>query len=202
MRLLLLTSKKRVDHWPSRAYAYRIYKALDNEFTPDEELKLALYDSAFAGSRTALKDLQQVDPNKYTSLRVLLRDVPAGVGANFFYPNQMLGGLTYWQWMATFDNSEVLIKNLGRLNRTTEYKVNKRGDGILHLAASAGKISAIKELLNSFPMLIDQVNDTWETPLLCACRAGQVETVFGSLEIGGDASIATPVGESPLHWLI
>ncbi|TVY16957.1 Serine/threonine-protein kinase HT1 [Lachnellula arida] len=202
MRLLVLTSKKRFDHWPSRAYAYRICKAFDKNFTPDEELKLALYDSAFAGSRTALKDLQQVDPNKYTSLRILLRDVLAGVGANFFYPDQMLHGFTYWQWMATFDNSEIMVKKLGKLNRITEYKVNKRGDGILHLAASAGKISAIKELLNSFPLLIDQMNDTGETPLLCACRAGQVETVLEILKIGGDASITTPVGESPLHWLI
>jgi len=202
-RLLLESSKKAYDHWPSRAYTYRICKSLDQSFEATDELISGLYDSALVGSRTALKDLQELDPDKHAAVKKLLCDVFAGVGANFFHPDQMLGGFTYWQWMNTFNDLDIMVQNLGKLNLIADYKVNKRGDGILHLAASSGKHVALSKLLSSFPILcINQVNDQGETPLLCACRAGQVETVQKILELGGDASIATPSGESCLHWLV
>jgi ankyrin repeat protein len=202
-RLLLETSKKDYDHWPSRGYAYRICKSLDESFEATDGLISGLYDSAVAGSRTALKDLRELEPEKYAAVKQLLRDMLAGVGANFFYPNQMLGGFTYWQWMNTFNDLDIMVRNLGKLNRIADYKVNQRGDGILHLAASSGKHAALSKLLDFFPVLcVNQLNEKGETPLLCACRAGQAETVQKILELGGDASITTPVGESCLHWLI
>jgi ankyrin repeat protein len=202
-RLLLETSKKDYDHWPSRAYSYRICKSLDKSFEATEGLISGLHDSALAGSRTALKDLRELDPEKYAAVKNLLRDVLAGVGANFFYPDQMLGGFTYWQWMNTFNDLGIMVQNLGKINRIVDYKVNQRGDGILHLAASSGKHAALSKLLGSFPALgINHVNDKGETPLLCACRAGQVEAVHKILGLGGDASITTPLGESCLHWLV
>lgn len=202
-RLLLKSSQQRFKHWPSRAYTYRICKALDFEFKPDEDLISGLYDSAMAGSRTALADLEEVDEARYRSAKNIVHDCFAGVGASFFFEDNMLAGATYWRWSKTFDNLEVLVQNLGRLNWIAEYKVNKRGDGILHMAAASGKHLAIKTLLSSFKALnINQINDQGETPLLCACRAGHVETVYEILNHAADASISTPMGESCLHWLI
>ena len=148
-------------------------------------------------------DLKEVAPAQYEWSQPILRDVMAGVGASFFHDTNMLGGFQHSQWISTFEAPEILVRNLRTLNRISEYKVNKRGDRILHLAACAGRIQAIETLLDAFPsMHIDQQNDKGETPLLCACRAGQVGTVSRLVELGADASIAAANGETCVHWLL
>lgn len=159
---------------------------------------------ALEGSRMASQDLADVAPQKRSQVRNILRDGLAGTGARFFEPRTgLLHGFSFGQWMDTFDNQQVLVQNFSRLNRIAKYRINKRGDGILHIAASCGKYKAIETLLDSFSALdVNRVNDQRETPLLCACRAGQREVVHFLLNRGADASIATLSKESPLHWLI
>ncbi|KAL1860095.1 hypothetical protein Plec18170_002044 [Paecilomyces lecythidis] len=203
IRLIDLSSNKDYDHVSSRAYAYRIHKALD----PDYTLTKAVYDNlsvmALRGSRPALNDLKEVSPTQYAWSEKIIRDILAGTGANFFHENQMLGGFSYHQWVRTFENQDILVHNLSCFNQIAEYKVNRRGDRILHLAASASQAQAIKTLLGAFPSLkIDQQNDKGETPLLCACRAGQVATVLMLIELGADASITATNGETCVHWLV
>jgi ankyrin repeat protein len=203
IRLISMSSKKQYDHWQSRAYEYRICSALDPSFKPSEETEHNLFESAISGSRTALEDMKTVSPEKYPKAKSLLRELMCGVGANFFFPDQMLAGFTVWQWINTFNDLAIMVSNLRKLNRIVDYKVNKRGDGILHLAAALGKTDAIQSLLDSFPALtVNMPNGQGETPLLHACRAGQSETVRKLLALGGDASISTPAGESCLHWLV
>jgi ankyrin repeat protein len=163
-----------------------------------------LWDTALEGSRMASQDLADVAPQKRPQVRNILRDGLAGTGARFFEPRTgLLHGFSFGQWMDTFDNQQVLVQSFSRLNRIAEYRINKRGDGILHIAASCGKCKAIETLLDSFSALdVNQVNDQGETPLICACRAGQREVVHFLLNRGADASIATLSKESPLHWLI
>lgn len=202
-RLIGLSLNKAYDHASSRSYAYRINKALDPHYT----LTSAIYDNlsvmAIRGSRPALMDLKEVAPAQYAWSQPILRDVMAGVGASFFHDINMLGGFQHSQWISTFNAPEILVRNLRTLNRVSEYKVNKRGDRILHLAAYAGRIQALEILLDAFPsMNIDQQNDKEETSLLCACRAGQVETVSRLVELGADASIAAANGETCVHWLL
>ncbi|KAL7651567.1 hypothetical protein ACMYSQ_008912 [Aspergillus niger] len=191
------------DHHSSRTYAYRIFKALDPSYVPNSDMIANLSVMAVKGARMAAADLKDVAPEKYAEVESLIRDVHAGVGADFFYDKQMSYGGTYWQWIRTFDNQHVLVEILSKWDQPSEYRVNRRGDRILHLAASAGKIEAIETLLNTFPSFsIDQRNDKGETPLLYACRSGQQETVLRLLELGADAAITAANGESCLHWLV
>jgi ankyrin repeat protein len=202
-RLIERSSSTYLDHHSSRTYAFRIWKSLDPNYVPTTAMISNLAVMAVRGSRMAAIDLKEVAPEEYFEVESLIRDVHAGVGADFFYDEQMLGGFSYWQWVRTFDNQEILVRNLSTLNCIAEYKVNKRGDGILHMAASAGRIRAIETLLEAFSALtINQHNERGESPLLCACRAGQRTTVLRLLELGADASIVAPNGESCLHWLV
>lgn len=201
--LLELCSNTEYNHLPSRAYVYRIAKCLNPKFIARADMVSNLTEMAIMGSRTAGIDLNEIAPDKYAEVQPLIRDALAGVGANFFHAKQMLAGATYRQWINTFDNEHVLVQNLSDLSRIADYKVNKRGDRILHLAASAGRLSAIRTLLKAFPALtVNHVNDQGETPVLSACRAGQTATVLGLLELGADATIITPTGETCLHWLV
>lgn len=202
-RLLEQCSNTEYNHQPSRAYVYRIAKCLNPKFIARADMVSNLTEMAIMGSRTAGIDLNEIAPVKFTEVQPLIRDALAGVGANFFHAKQMLAGATYRQWINTFDNEQVLVQNLSGLNRIADYKVNRRGDRILHLAASAGRLSAIRTLLGTFPALtVNHINDQGETPLLSACRAGQTATVLGLLELGADATVIAPTGETCLHWLV
>ncbi|GAD97617.1 predicted protein [Paecilomyces variotii No. 5] len=202
-RLIDLSSNKDYDHVSSRAYAYRIHKALDPNYAPTQAVYDNLSVMAIRGSRAALSDLKEVAPKQYAWSENVIRDILAGVGANFFHENQMLGGFSYHQWVRTLERQDIVVRNLSGLNQIAEYKVNKRGDRILHLAASAGQAQAIKTLLGAFPSLkVDQKNDKGETPLLCACRAGQVATILMLVELGADASMTATNGETCVHWLV
>jgi ankyrin repeat protein len=200
----LILHAARWGHEISKAYGYRICRAIKEDFRADDQMISNLWDMALEGSRMASQDLADVAPQIISQVRRILRDGLAGTGARFFEPETgLLHGFSFGQWMYTFDNQQVLVQNFSRLNRIADYRINNRGDRILHLAASCGKRNAIETLLDSFSALdVNQVNDQGESPLLCACRAGQTEVVRLLLERGADASIATPSKESPLHWLI
>ncbi|KAL4993593.1 hypothetical protein BDV10DRAFT_199466 [Aspergillus recurvatus] len=202
-RLLNRCSNVAYNHLPSRAYVYRIAKCLVPEYVASESMVSNLTVMTLMGSRAAAVDLSEVAPDTYAELQPPMREALAGVGANFFHAKQMLGGWKLNQWTNTLDNQQILVENLKGLNRIADYRVNKRGDRILHLAASAGRLQAIETLLQAFPVLtVDQLNDKGETPLLCACRAGQVATVLGLVRLGADASTVAPTGECCLHWLV
>ncbi|KAL6233197.1 hypothetical protein BDW75DRAFT_215712 [Aspergillus navahoensis] len=203
IRLLNQCSNTEYNHLPSRAYVYRIAKTFFPEYVASDSMISNLTVMTLKGSRAAAIDLKEVAPDKYAEFRPSMRDALAGVGANFFHAKQMLDGWKLNQWTNTFDNHQVLVENLKGLNRIADYRVNKRGDRILHLAASAGRLQAIEILLQAFPVLtVDQLNDKGETPLLCACRAGQVATVLGLIRLGADAATVAPTGECCLHWLV
>ncbi|ERF69389.1 hypothetical protein EPUS_05934 [Endocarpon pusillum Z07020] len=200
----LILHAARWGHDIAKAYGYRICRAIKEEFLADDQMISNIWHMALEGSRMASQDLADVAPGNYSELRTILRDGLAGTGARFFEPGtSLLHGFSYRQWMNTFDDQQALVENLSRLDRIAEYRINKRGDRILHIAASCGKCNAIETLLDTLSALdVNHVNDQGETPLLCACRAGQTEVVHLLLGRGADASIATPSKESPLHWLV
>ncbi|KAL4976597.1 hypothetical protein BDW66DRAFT_166389 [Aspergillus desertorum] len=203
LRLLNQCSNVAYNHLPSRAYVYRLAKFLFPEYVASDSMISNLTVMTLMGSRAAAIDLKEVAPDKYAELQLPMREALAGVGANFFHAKQMLGGWKLNQWINTFDNQQVLVENFKGWDRIADYRVNKRGDRILHLAASAGRLQAIETLLQMFPTLtVDQLNDKGETPLLCACRAGQVATVQGLIRLGADAAAVAPTGECCLHWLV
>ncbi|EWG35871.1 serine/threonine protein kinase [Fusarium verticillioides 7600] len=191
-----------VKHPLASAYGYRIAQAIGH--TPDnlESVIETLELMALRGSRTALQDLAMLSKSTYEKTKKTIRDVLAGTGANFFFKTEMLHGFAHNMWIRTFENIPILLENFSQLDSIADYTANKRGDRILHVAASCGQTEAIGALLNHFPSLeVNQLNGQGETPLLCACRAGQYDTVLWLASNGATASVARN-GESPLHWLI
>ncbi|KAF4498684.1 death-associated kinase 1 [Fusarium agapanthi] len=191
-----------VKHPLASAYGYRIARAIGLTFDDTEGVIETLELMALRGSRTALEDLAMISKHAYEKTRKRIREALGGTGANFFFKTEMLGGFFHDMWMRTFDNIPIMLENFSHFNSIADYTVNKRGDRILHVAASCGQTEAIGALMNHFPSLeVNQLNDQGETPLLCACRAGQHGTVLWLTSNGATASVARN-GESPLHWLI
>ncbi|RGP65952.1 hypothetical protein FSPOR_6974 [Fusarium sporotrichioides] len=192
-----------VKHPLASAYGYRIARAIGLTFDNTDGVIETLDLMAMRGSRTALEDLAIVSKDAHKETKKRIRDVFAGTGANFFFKTEMLHGYTHDMWMRTLGNIPILLENFSQLNHIADYKVNKRGDRILHVAASCGQTEAIGALLDRFPSLeVNQLNDQGETPLLCACRAGQTDTVSWLTSHGAAASVAALNGEASLHWLI
>lgn len=199
----LLLKAARAKFFLAAGYCYRICHALDKEFWPDEDLIELIQQCARAGSRTALEDLEFIAPERASAVKIDLRDFLCGVGASFYDTPQMTNGMNYALWMSIFDSPEHVLGSGRTPEQIRDWKVNRRGDGVLHLAATSGKLAAMTTLLDYSPLLeINLRNDSQETLLLVACRAGQKEMVDLLLTRGADASLTTATGESCLHWLI
>lgn len=201
--LLWLSRASRTGYPLAQAYGYRIVRGLGVSFEDPGNALGVLTTEALRGSRAALNDLSKVSKEAFEATKSNLRLCFGGTGARFFHHSEMLHGFTLGMWLKTFGNVPVLLENFSRLNRIADYKVNNRGDRILHIAASCGQVEAIEALLDRFPILeVNQVNDQGETPLLFACRAGQTRTVLWLASHEAKASITAQNGESSLHWLI
>ncbi|EXA31390.1 hypothetical protein FOVG_17291 [Fusarium oxysporum f. sp. pisi HDV247] len=158
---------------------------------------------ALSDSRTALEDLAIVSKDEYKETTKIIRNGLSGTGANHSSDEEMLHGFRYGMWIKTFENIPIILENFSRLPHITDYTINKRGDRILHMAVSCGQTEAIEALLNRFPSLtVNQRNNQGETPLLCACHAGQSRIVLWLTTHGATALIGAWNGESPLHLLI
>lgn len=199
IRLLNLAAKW--GHEQAQAYAYRICKALNKEHVADEAQTTNLGQESLKGSRTALQDLEEVAPDKVPFIKTKLQEGLAGIGANFFCQTESFMGLD-WPWMYMLADRESVAQKLKGVKNKAEFRVNRRRDGILHIATSCGKSEAVEALLDTYGIEVNQQNDQHETALLCACRAGQEKTVQVLLKHGADVSLATPNKESSLHWLI
>ncbi|KAK7578319.1 hypothetical protein V3481_014173 [Fusarium oxysporum f. sp. vasinfectum] len=192
-----------VDHPLSAAYGYRIARATGFTFDNTESVVASLKLMTLSDSRTALEDLAIVSKDEYKETTKIIRNGLSGTGANHSSEEEMLHGFRYGMWIKTFENIPIILENFSRLPHITDYTINKRGDRILHMAVSCGQTEAIEALLNRFPSItVNQRNNQGETPLLCACHAGQSRTVLWLTTHGATALIGAWNGESPLHWLI
>ncbi|MCJ1470022.1 hypothetical protein MMC07_008667 [Pseudocyphellaria aurata] len=198
----LLNHAAKWGHEQAQAYAYRICKVVNEEYVADDVQTTHLVQTSIMGSRIALQDLEEVAPQKVPFIKTKLPECLAGIGANFFYNDQMLHGLAHWPWMDMLADRSSIAEKLKGVKNKAEFRVNRRGDRILHIAANCGKLEAIRALLDTYGVEVNQQNDQQETAILCACRAGQVEAAQILLQHGADASITTPSKESPLHWLV
>lgn len=198
----LIVHASRHGHEVSQANAWRISKVSGAELATDEQVLRMMENRALNGSRAALHDLAVIAPEKVDRIKNILKLGLAGVGASF-WGDDLIHGFQFPQWMNTFKNTPVLVQNLGNLRSIADYRVNKRGDRILHMAAACGQPQAVEALLDNFPALtVNQLNDAGETPLLSACRSGHPKVVKLLIERGADPTIVTSLKESPLHWLI
>ena len=190
------------NHEASQAYSYRIWNALTPGFKATQGIRNNLEVSALKGSRTALKDLEIAAPEQVAETMARIRTALAGLGANFFLKDQMLHGLAHWPWQDMLVGRSSIAEKLKGVKDKSNYRVNKRGDGILHMAASCGWSEAVETLIDTYLVPTNLLNDQGETALLCACRAGHARVVHVLLSLGADASISTARKESPLHWLV
>ncbi|OAX77841.1 serine/threonine protein kinase, partial [Emergomyces africanus] len=80
--------------------------------------------------------------------------------------------------------------------------VNHKGHGLLHLAATLGKLEALKYMVGTYLCDIDLPNKSLaESPLVCACRSGHFDCAIFLLECGANGG-GTELGqETPFHWL-
>lgn len=79
--------------------------------------------------------------------------------------------------------------------------VDRKGNTILHAAASLGKTDVVEELLDSGKVAVDVENDDAETPLYKAFQAGHTEVIEVLLDHGASAGTKTRQNITPLHWL-
>ncbi|KAI8713360.1 hypothetical protein NCS52_01280200 [Fusarium sp. LHS14.1] len=87
-------------------------------------------------------------------------------------------------------------------SRFDKIYVNQRGHGLLHYAAAVGNVNALRYLLNKYKCNINLPNQSFsETPLVCACRAGQYDSAKFLLENGADPNGSKSGQEAPLHWI-
>lgn len=159
----------------------------------DEATRLQwLYNAASTGSLLAGEMLRKSDQNLYASARIEFRK---NGGYNDEYTR-----IAQTQAKLLEDRSLTDIMENHNIN---DYIVDIRGNRLLHLASLVGHIAATRSLLSLKGIGVNVRNDTGETPLLLACKAGHAEIVKMLVDSGADASILSDdlFSVGPLHWL-
>lgn len=182
----------------AKAYIYRFVQSYNAQINPLGPAIRGLTYTAIRGSRAALQDLAIVDPVEHLSVKKELMRSMCGVGADFFQDWNMSHGLRHHLLRQPVNFSEI-IENAYDLY---EFRVNRRGDRLIHFAAVCGLYDQVDCLIHMHRVSPDLVNDRGETVLLGACRSGHGDIVELLLNCGADASIAALNGETPLHWLV
>lgn len=196
------------DHKGCQSIAYRVCRTFDGmsalEAVGESRYLEWLEYNASRGSWAAQEDLEYLSPTRHEKALTLLKVRYCGVGANFFDEGQFVDEWKYDEFLDLSKFLQTLKKRHGSISsdKVLAIKINRRGDGLLHVAASCGLLPLLKWLVGLFPQLINQLNPLGESPLFHACRAGQLEAVRFLLSKEADASLETPDGVGPIHWLV
>lgn len=182
----------------AQAYLYRLSVACDVPIPPFFPLVQFLKHHAQLGSRMALRDLNDVDPVIAAEVYHRSRSGYGGVGANWYFPENMLHNYT----QPKLANLDFLLAQASTAEDVYELKINRRGDSLLHFAASSGFKTSVVALIENLGVNVNFVNECGETALLCACRAAHYNIIDFLLSKDADPSIQAKNGESALHWLI
>jgi ankyrin repeat protein len=183
----------------ARAYLHRVHVALGQDQDLEEDLTIYLEDYARFGSLAASAGYEAVKPQESERLKQLLGDRYGGVGANWYDESEMLHGFTRSEWII----DDFLIVKAGVLSNVKDYRVNVRGDTLLHFAAACGRHRPLKILIDRYGFDVDSRNNTGDTPLICACRSGHDISIRLLLQnYNADPSLAAKNGETALHWLV
>ena len=127
-----------------------------------------------------------------------LKTLCGGIGMPYFTRSAMLKLFNPVN-MDILDQQIQAISNLDSIN---SIYVNKRGDGLLHLAAGLGELAALKHLVTTYKPNIDLPNQgTYETPLFSACRAGHFDCAVYLLENGAHGDGYKLAHFTPIFWL-
>ncbi|KAI1085923.1 hypothetical protein F5B19DRAFT_251216, partial [Rostrohypoxylon terebratum] len=193
-----IVQEARAEDSLSQAYLYRMFKACRKDVPSEVPVLEYLKNQARRGSRKAMLDLKDLDPEEARRTGDVIELGYGGVGANWYLDHRMLYGLT----QSKLVNRDFLFEQLGLRDNLVDISVNERGDRITHAAAAVGAYTLLKELITDVNIPVDLLNPKGETVLLCACRSGHLANVKLLLDNGASASIQSANGESPLHWLL
>ena len=184
----------------SRCYYYRLVQCCSSNQEERKSATKYLVASARTGARAALQDLEsEMSKRTIEETRTWLRNCTGGLGANWYCDANMLHGLTLGNWR----NHKVFMEQARNVTDVNIFRVNKRGDTLMHLGAACGFYESLEVLIKQLQPDINCRNSAGDTAIICACRAGQGGNVSMFLQqYGADASIAALNGETPLHWLI
>lgn len=156
--------------------------------------------------------------------RLYLNTLAAGLGMPYFAPRKLRGnynlndiphldslikeelGQDYHSCLkvnSTHKETPKDQKKAGPKPRTFEsIFVNHIGHGLLHFAASMGNYEALLHMIFNYHVNINVCDQTaYETPLVCACRTGNLKCAILLLECGADPNNSEHGVETPLYWL-
>jgi hypothetical protein len=184
---------------PARAFLHRIHVALGCGQIPGEDLTIFLEDYARCGSLAAIEGYEAMRPRESERLSQVLGDLYGGVGAKWYDRSEMLHGLTRSDWI----RDDFLLLQAEVLPDVKEYRVNTRGDTLLHFVSACGRHKPLRELIDQHGFDVNCRNNAGDTPLICACRSGHGSNIRLLLQVyNADPSLTAKNGETALHWLV
>lgn len=145
---------------------------------------------AETGSIIALEDLKNWDLESHNAAVQKFKKTFCGLGVQIFDDETLDAVLN--------DKVDSFIKHKG----DGIWRLNDRGDNIVHCVASCGSTRCLEYLIKRFPESLDTSNWIGETPLLFACRAGHYNNTIFLLQQNAKTTSCTSTGETPMHWLI
>ncbi|KAF2791697.1 hypothetical protein K505DRAFT_248366 [Melanomma pulvis-pyrius CBS 109.77] len=87
-------------------------------------------------------------------------------------------------------------------HRFDKIYVSSAGHGLLHFAATFGKVDVLKHLLDTYKCDVDRASTfRYDTPLVCAVRSAQYDCAMFLLQQGAQPGMVSDGGEGPLHCL-
>ncbi|KAL9050763.1 MAG: hypothetical protein Q9162_006442 [Coniocarpon cinnabarinum] len=100
-------------------------------------------------------------------------------------------------------NVDFIIKKAQNAPDPEAVVVNRRGDGLLQVAASLGLWKPLRILIEEHGVSVNHQTREGETAILCAVRGGYGACCKVLLDsYHADASLASIHGETPMHWLV
>ncbi|KAJ7321048.1 hypothetical protein DFH08DRAFT_942034 [Mycena albidolilacea] len=204
------------ENYLAQAWCWRIHKALCQPLDIDPSLlRDWLMMAIFRSHRRCRNDLRQAmslvtddaERQKWQEALNLgtfnLFRGMAGIGMPHFVHRKLRRNYNLDD-MNTLDRDIEAEFNLREINSVDQIYVNEHGDGLLHLAASQGKLGALQHVVAKYQPNIDLATQARsETPLFAACRGGHMSCAMFLLDLGArpDGAEASSKEERPLYWL-
>lgn len=193
--LMYMTAAALEGFYVAQGVCERLHKGLGRELpeSVDGATRLQwLYNAAKTGSLLAGEVLMGVDRELWVSTCSEFRG-NGGYNSEYARTIKTQVGLL----------EESRLADIMEKHDINDYIIDVRGNRLLHLSAMVGNIKATQTLLSLSTTDVNARNDTNQTPLLLACKAGHARVVELLVDNGADASILPddPFSVSPLHWL-
>ncbi|KAF7344948.1 Serine/threonine protein kinase [Mycena venus] len=216
LRQAALSQDQCQENYLAQAWCWRIHKALCQPLDVEPSvLRDWLMMAILRGHRRCRNDLRQAmslvteDAEKQKwqdALNLgtfnLFRGM-AGIGMPYFVPRKLRRNYDLDN-VDTLDRDIETEFNLRGINSVDQIYVDEQGDGLLHFAASQGKLAALQHIVANYQPNIDLPNQARsETPLFAACRSGHMSCAMFLLDVGArpDGAETSSKEERPLYWL-